>query len=57
MTVLRRNSITEDDFTPFDEGWDAYLEGVHKIDNPYPINNWKHYEWNKGWDEALSTNP
>jgi hypothetical protein len=35
-----------------DYGWDDRLEGKGKSDNPYAINNWKHYEWEKGWEMA-----
>ena len=49
MKKLRRDTIAEDDYTILDYGWDDRLEGKRKDDNPYPINNWKHYEWEKGW--------
>jgi hypothetical protein len=52
MKKLRRDSIAEDDYTILDLGWDNRLEGKRKSDNPYPINNWKHYEWVKGWEMA-----
>lgn len=56
MQKLRRDSIAEEDYTILDYGWDDRFEGRRKTDNPYGINNWKHYEWRKGWelaDEAI----
>ena len=53
----RRDSIDEDELTPEDMGWDDRLDGIHFEDNPYAINNWKHYEWENGWnlsDTALN---
>ena len=49
MKKLRRDSIEEDDYTISDYGWDDRIEGKAKSDNPYAINNWKYYEWEKGW--------
>jgi len=46
---LRRDTIVEEDYTILDYGWDDRLEGKRKSDNPYGINNWKYYEWEKGW--------
>lgn len=52
MNKLRRDTIAEDDYSIADYGWDDFLEGKRKDDNPYAINNWKHYEWEKGWQLA-----
>ena len=52
MVKLRRDTTPEDDYSPLDAGWDAQLEGTRMSDNPYAINNWKHYEWEKGWKLA-----
>ncbi len=52
METLRRETIDEDDYTILDYGWDDRLEGKKMVDNPYAINNWKHYEWEKGWELA-----
>jgi len=52
MIELRSDSIPEDEYAPIDAGWDARLEGKSKNCNPYAINNWKHYHWEKGWKEA-----
>ncbi|MCJ8314600.1 MAG: hypothetical protein HRU38_20890 [Saccharospirillaceae bacterium] len=52
MNKLRRDSITEEDYTILDYGWDDRVEGKHKNDNPYAINNWKHYDWEEGWVKA-----
>ena len=49
MKELRRDTIAEEDYTILDYGWDDRLEGRRQSDNPYGINNWKHYEWKKGW--------
>jgi len=46
---LRRNSIDEDDYTIVDYGWDDHMEGVAQSANPYAVNNWKYYDWEKGW--------
>lgn len=51
---LRRESIPEDEYTLLDAGWDAYHDDIRQSDNPYGINNWKYYEWDKGWLEAKS---
>lgn len=50
MAELRRDTIPEDDYRPFDAGWDARLEGIHLSENPYAMT--KHYEWDKGWATA-----
>jgi len=52
MVGLRRDTKPEDDYLPLDAGWDARLEGKHRSENPWAVNNWKHYEWEKGWLEA-----
>lgn len=52
MTELRRDSIEEKDYSLEDAGWDACMEGQKEGDNPYPVTNWKHYEWEKGWITA-----
>lgn len=52
MPKLRRDSKADDEYTIEDYGWDDYQEGKRKSDNPYPVNNWKHYEWEKGWEAA-----
>ena len=52
MVDLRRDTIAEDDYTPVDAGWDARLEGKPPGSNPYAINNWKRYDWDRGYSEA-----
>lgn len=52
MVDLRRDTIPEDDYSPFDTGWDARLEGKHLSENPWAVNNWKHFDWEKGWTSA-----
>lgn len=49
MSTLRKDTINKSKYTQYDQGWDDYLKGVHQIDNPFAVNNWKHYEWEKGW--------
>ena len=55
MKKLRRDTVPDDDYTILDYGWDDRLEGKRRIDNPYDVNNWKHYEWEKGWLAAEDT--
>ncbi len=38
------------DTLPFDQGREAYLQRIHPDDNPYSICDWRHSEWNEGWD-------
>jgi hypothetical protein len=52
MVELRREKIPENDYSPWDAGWDARVDHKRKMDNPYAINNWKHYDWEKGWQKA-----
>lgn len=49
MTSLRSDSIDEDHYTPYDQGWDAFLLSTRESRNPWAINNWKHYDWQEGW--------
>jgi hypothetical protein len=49
MVGLRRDTKAEADYVPLDAGWDARLEGEQMNENPWAVNNWKHYEWVKGW--------
>jgi len=55
MVELRKDTMDEEDYSPFDAGWDARLLGHHMSDNPYATTNWKHYEWDKGWLAANET--
>ena len=55
MTELRRDSMEEEDYGPLDAGWDARIEAVRLSENPYAINNWKHYDWEEGWTLAEQT--
>ncbi len=50
MMKLRRDTISEEEYTIIDYGWDDRIEGKRKSDNPYPNNNWKFYDWEKGWE-------
>ena len=52
MLHLRKETINEDQYSLEDAGWDACLEGLREGDNPYPVTNWKHYDWEKGWELA-----
>ena len=43
-------------YNPLDDGWNERIAGKRQSDNPFAINNWKHYEWDDGWmsaDEAI----
>ena len=42
----------EVDYDPFKDGWNERITGKQQNDNPFGINNWKFYEWEKGWLEA-----
>ncbi len=55
MVDLHRDTIPDADYGPFDAGWDARLEGKRMSENPWAINNWKHYDWDKGWINADET--
>ncbi|MEE8059779.1 MAG: hypothetical protein V3T17_18405 [Pseudomonadales bacterium] len=55
MVDLHRDTIPEEKYGPFDAGWDARLEDKRMSVNPWAINNWKHYDWDKGWVEADET--
>ncbi len=60
MVELRRDTLPEDGYRPFDTGWDARHQGIHMSENPYAATNWKHYEWDKGWiltDETVEGAP
>lgn len=52
MVDLRKDTLDDEDYRPFDAGWDARLLGHPMSDNPYATTNWKHYEWDKGWGAA-----
>jgi hypothetical protein len=49
MNALRKDSKGKDEYSIEDDGWDARIQGVSKSDNPFGINNWKYYDWEKGW--------
>lgn len=42
----------ETDYNPFNDGWNERISGTQLNDNPFGINNWKFYEWEKGWIAA-----
>ncbi len=48
MVDLRQNE-SEDDYDPFNDGWNEKIAGKQRNDNPFGENNWKFYEWEKGW--------
>lgn len=54
MVDLRQNE-DEDVYDPFNDGWNERIAEKQKGDNPFGINNWKFYEWEKGWLEADKT--
>lgn len=45
----------ETPYTPHNEGKEARLKGVRRSENPWAVNNWKHYEWQEGWDTVDTT--
>lgn len=36
----------------FDQGYDTYLRGGFKSENPYPVTSTFHDEWNHGFNQA-----
>lgn len=52
MVDLRQNKDSEAPYNPFNDGWDERVKKIRRSDNPFPNNNWKHYEWRDGWDGA-----
>lgn len=34
------------------EGYEAYLAGKKRYQNPYVVTSRKHKDWNYGWDSA-----
>lgn len=49
MVILAKNIDPKAAYNPLDDGWNERLAGKRKDDNPFAINNWKHYEWEEGW--------
>jgi len=57
MIELRQND-PDVDYDAFNDGWNSRIEHKQKSDNPFGLNNWKYYEWEKGWleaDKAINT--
>ncbi|MCU7833724.1 MAG: hypothetical protein KZQ83_00620 [gamma proteobacterium symbiont of Taylorina sp.] len=55
MVDLRKNE-SDDIYDPFNDGWNERITGIQQYDNPFGVNNWKFYEWEKGWlaaDKAI----
>ena len=52
MITVHKDDIPKSDYRPFDEGWEAQREQKKMTDNPWGINNWKHYDWEEGWLQA-----
>ncbi|BEI26401.1 hypothetical protein AKJ31_19020 [Vibrio hepatarius] len=48
-TQVHLDKLTADAL-PFDQGREAFLKRIHPDDNPYSICDWRHSEWNEGWD-------
>ena len=46
--ILHSWSVSE--VLPYDEGRTAAIAGDGDETNPYASSNWKHEEWNKGWN-------
>ena len=36
------------------DGREAYLDGLPRLDNPYPVGSLEHEAWSDGWDEAAA---
>ena len=36
----------------FQEGYDAYWDGVDPDDNPYRSETAEHFSWDEGWSQA-----
>jgi hypothetical protein len=51
MVELKQND-NDDTYNPYNDGWNERVSGKQKGDNPFGINNWKYYEWEKGWLDA-----
>ena len=49
MAVLPKIIDPEATYNPSNDGWNERLVGKLQDDNPFAINNWKHYEWDEGW--------
>ena len=52
MLNLHRDNLDDDQYMPFEQGWDAFIEHKRESRNPWAINNWKHYDWQEGWTAA-----
>lgn len=37
---------------PYYEGKQAYREGYDRDENPYPVGDAAHQDWEDGWDDA-----
>lgn len=37
---------------PYNEGYDAYMNGKKRADNPYPADSNPYYLWQHGYDAA-----
>lgn len=55
MVDLHKNEIPEGIYNPFNNGWNERIDGKRQDDNPFAINNWKHYDWEDGWLTANKT--
>ena len=56
MIELRHNDDPDAAYNPFEDCWNERIIYKQQSDNPFAINNWKFYEWEKGWlaaDEAV----
>jgi len=42
--------MTEPEILPADEGHQAFRDRKTPDDNPYPKSDWRHKEWQFGWD-------
>ena len=49
MSENDTNCIIKDPSAAYSAGWDAWVKGERESENPFAVNNWKYYEWGKGW--------
>lgn len=54
--MIELRQIDDDHYNPFEDGWNERITYKQRSDNPFGVNNWKFYEWEKGWlaaDEVI----
>jgi hypothetical protein len=51
------NTDNQNEDLPADEGHQAFLDRKAPDANPYKKNDWRHNEWQFGWDCEEQSNP